>query len=154
MTPLTRSSVAGSRSLAQVRRRPLVALSPDPVPGRPTLSSATVCDGLTSTLIVAGELVVARDALLQVGDRRLHLRGVDVARLHHDGGGSGLGRERGLDLVVRLDRLQVLRQVLGARQLRLHAERGDRQGDQEAAGEHDRHDRTAHHAVDQPAPDA
>ncbi len=79
--------------------------------------------------------------------------GAHVVRLDDDGGRDSLRREHLPDLVVGLDHGEVLRQVVDAGHDGLQAERRNRQRDQRAAGQHERHHRTAHHAVDDRGPE-
>ena len=72
--------------------------------------------------------------------------------LDDDGGEVGLGRERLLDLQVRLDDRLGLGVGLDAGELGLHAQGGDREGDERAAGDDDGDDRVAHDAVGQRSP--
>ena len=68
--------------------------------------------------------------------------------------GSAAARERGVDAVERLDDRLAARHALGAGLLELHAERRDRQRDEQAAGEDHRDDRAGQDAGQDRVPHA
>ena len=98
----------------------------------PDAREADVDDG---DVVLRVDVDVDRVELL---DRGLDLGRVDVLGLHDDHRVVGLARERLLDLQVRLDDRLGLGLGLDARELGLHAQRGDGEGDERAAGEDDR----------------
>ena len=105
---------------------PFIAASLTPLPGRPTLTMATSCFGLMSTSAGSSLAIAAWTS-----------GRVDVVGLDDDHRVVGLGRERLLDLQVRLDDRLGLGVGLDARELGLHAQRGDGEGDERAAGDDD-----------------
>ena len=85
-----------------------------------------------------GELAGGERAVVQLLDRGLDRRGGDVVGLDHGRGGHGAAGEGGLEAVVGLDDRLAARVAVEARVLELDAERGDAEGDEQAAGEHGR----------------
>ena len=69
-------------------------------------------------------------------------------------GRDGAAGEGGLDAVVGLDDRLAARVAVEARVLELHAERGDAEGDEQAAGDQRRHERALEDAGEDGAPDA
>jgi hypothetical protein len=101
-----------------------------------------------------GHLAAGQGLLGHVLDAGLDLRLRHVVGLDgHDGRQRAAG-ERGLDAVVDLRHLEVLRQARGAGVDGLHAERRDAEAEQERAGDHERDDRAAQDAVEHPVPHA
>ena len=91
--------------------------------------------------------------LLEICDGRLELGIGRVARDRDDGGGRSAG-ERVVDAVVRLRRLQRLRQCVEAGDRRVQVERREGQDDEHGRGTGRRDERTPEHAVEDRAPDA
>ena len=91
---------------------------------------------------------------LQLGDRVSDLPRVHILRLNHHGRGDLASWKRRLHAVVGLHDGQVAWQVVGARQLRMHRERGDRQRDEQPAAEHRGEQRTAQRRAHDRAPEA
>ena len=93
-------------------------------------------------------------AIVQLLDRGLDRRGGDVVGLDHGRGRDGAAGERRLEPVVGLDDRLAARVALVARVLELDAEHGEAERDEQAAGQHRRHERALEDAGDDGAPDA
>ena len=113
---------------------------------------ATVRSGFTSTVTGSWAAPLATARARSSSSPSLDARIVDRRRLDDDQRRLLLAGERGLEPVVGLDDLQVLRERLRSRHDRLHPERGQGEGDQDP-GRHDRREvRTPQHTVEHPAP--
>ena len=96
-------------------------------------------DGLVGADLDArglGELAGGQRPVVQLLDRGLDRRGRDVVGLDDGRGRDGAAGEGGLEAVVGLDDRLAARVAVEARVLELDAERGDAEGDEQAAGEH------------------
>ena len=100
------------------------------------------------------QLTAGDRLVVQLRDRGRDLGRGDVLGLDHDGGRHAAARERLVEAVQRLDDRLAAGHALGAGLLELHAERGDRQRDEQAAGEHHRDDRVLDDAVEDRVPHA
>ena len=83
-----------------------------------------------------------------------HLGCVDAVRLDDEDRGCLRAREGLLDALVRPHDLEVVREIGEVRQLRVHAERREREDDEHAAGDKQRDERTAQDRCDEAAPRA
>ena len=92
---------------------------------------------------------------MELLDRVLDLGRRDVLGLDDDAGRNAAARERRVDAVERLDdRRAAARHAVGAGVLELHVQRGQRHGDEQAAGEDRRHDRALEDAGEDRVPHA
>ena len=125
-----------------------------PLPLTESATTATVLSGLISTRGGLGELAGGQRPVVQLLDRGLDRRGRDVLGLDHGRGRDGAAGEGGLEAVVGLDDRLAARVAVEARVLELDAERGDAEGDEQAAGDQRRHERALEDAGEDGAPDA
>ena len=157
--PLTATSasslptVAGTTSSRRTRTDSSEAASV-PLPWTASDTTATVLSGLTSTPEGSDSLPVAIALSCSSLDGGLDLGRGDVLGLDHDVGRRAAAGEGRVDAVERLDDRLAAGHALGAGLLELHAERGDRQGDEQAAGEDRRDERARQDAVEDGVPHA
>ena len=100
------------------------------------------------------ELAGRNRPVLELGDRGLDVGAVHVVGLDHDRRTDLIARERLLDLVEGLHRLEVLRQGVVPGLARVHVQRRRGEGEQEPGREDGREQRAAQDAIDDRAPHA